>query len=58
MENQSCLPSECVKGLRDQVWNKGYWDGYTLKEKSNPYPAGEYLWKAYEAGYEEGWLDS
>jgi hypothetical protein len=41
----------------DKAWNKGYWAGYLLEEKNNPYDE-PYLWENYEAGYEEGWLDS
>lgn len=40
------------------AWNRGYWDGLSLKDKNNPYNGGTEEWKAYERGWEEGWLDS
>ena len=40
------------------AWLRGYWDGYELFGKTNTYEKGTQNWRLYEAGYEEGWLDS
>lgn len=40
------------------AWNMGYWDGLRDEDKTNPFNEGGNLWKEYESGYEEGWLDS
>lgn len=43
---------------RKSAWYQGYWDGLELEDNQNPFPKDTPLWRLYEEGYEEGWLDS
>lgn len=59
-EASNSHPSEEInpQNVYKDAWNTGYWDGVTLKNKDNPFKFQGNLWKEYEDGYEEGWLDS
>lgn len=46
------------RGEFQEMWDKGYWQGYDQLDKINPCKKDRPTWEAFEAGYEEGWLDS
>lgn len=58
MNNEKDSPRYSYDPELERIFNQGYWRGYTIDGPTNVYKEGTREWEAYQAGWEEGWLDS